>query len=88
MKLPAVQQRIGRGSCSGVGLVELLRCDAGAGKAMEAIRGTARNQRENHGKDWASILDGLTVGDAVADGVRVQLGSFNEDGKRLPPRRP
>ena len=49
---------------------------------MEATRGTAHNQREHHGKDGASIIDGLTVGVAVADGVRAQLGSFDEDGKR------
>ena len=49
---------------------------------MEATRGTAHIQREHHGKDGASIIGGLTVRVAVADGVRAQLGSFDEDDKR------
>ena len=51
-------------------------------KAMEATRGTAHNQRERHGKDGASIIDGLTVGVAIAEGARAQLGSSDEDSKR------
>ena len=42
-------------------LVELLRCDAGADKAMEATRGTTHNQREHHGKDGASNIDGQRI---------------------------
>ena len=63
-------------------LVGLLRCDAGADKAFEATRGTAHNTREHQGKDEASIIDGLTVGVAIADGARAQLGSSDEDSKR------
>ena len=49
---------------------------------MEATLGTPHNQREDHGKGCASIIDGLTLGVAVADGVRAQLGSFHEKDNR------
>ena len=50
--------------------------------AMEATCGIAHNQREHLWKDGFPSNDGLTVGVAVAEGARTQLGSFDEDSKR------